>query len=68
MNKSLHVIIGEELERLDALYRYTGEWTAQEYAEVLKPLHEALLVLARGEVDTEAKPSAANSENSLRRA
>lgn len=43
---SLHEVIGMRLMDLDDMYRECGDWTGEEYAEMCKPLHQALLNLS----------------------
>lgn len=42
-------VINAELVRLDNIFREDGEWTAEQHLEIIKPLHEALLILAKKE-------------------
>lgn len=41
--------IDAELLRLSEMFQQCGEWTGEEYMEMIRPLHEAYLSLAKGE-------------------
>jgi len=45
---SLHEVILERLKHLDKFFVEEGELTGTEYFELVKPLHDALLELAKG--------------------
>jgi hypothetical protein len=42
--------IDKQLDRLHKLFVEAGEWTGEQYMEMVKPLHEALLKLAEKEL------------------
>ena len=44
---SLHEVILERLRDFDTLFTEHGMWTGEEYAVIVAPLHQALLILAQ---------------------
>ena len=44
---SLADVINVELERCYEFYEEAGDWNGDQLFELVKPLHEALLILAR---------------------
>lgn len=46
---SLHEAILAAIDKLNDIMNEQGLWNAEEYMEMVKPLHEALLALAKND-------------------
>jgi hypothetical protein len=46
---TLHEVIGNRLAEIDRIWREEGYWDTDEYMEMVAPLHQALLELAKKE-------------------
>jgi predicted DNA-binding ribbon-helix-helix protein len=47
MTKSLHEVIDDRLNEINTMFADAGEWTGEQHCELIKPLHQALLEIAK---------------------